>query len=153
VDWFKGSPNAWIGGTRELTLEERGAYNDIIHLLYARDGDLPDDEKFIARYLGCRPQVWRRLRALLLAKGKIHFKADGKLTANRVETELKHAHERIEKMARLGRVSALKRKEINELVSTALFNGHVPYNNNNISKKRNLSYYRARGNKGEFDEE
>jgi uncharacterized protein YdaU (DUF1376 family) len=90
MKWYKRDPDAWLAATRCLTLEERGAYNDILEMLYSRDGHLADDDALIARNLGCRPQVWRRLKARLIAAGKLH-QTEGKLTANRVETTLKEA--------------------------------------------------------------
>lgn len=90
MKWYQRDPNAFFGGTRTLTLEERGAYNDVIELSYMRDGNLPDDDRFIARNLCCRPQVWQRVKASLIAKEKIRV-IDGKLVANRVETTMKLA--------------------------------------------------------------
>lgn len=84
MDWYKRYPDKWLAGTQYLTLEERGAYATIIDVQYARQGDLPDDERIICEYLSCRPQVWRRLRAALVAKQKLHVLACGKLTANGV---------------------------------------------------------------------
>jgi uncharacterized protein YdaU (DUF1376 family) len=37
------SPDEWIAGTRELTMEERGAYWDVCALIYSRGGPIPDD--------------------------------------------------------------------------------------------------------------
>jgi uncharacterized protein YdaU (DUF1376 family) len=88
MKWYKHDPDAFLVGTFALTLEERGAYITIIDLLYSRDGDVSED--VFARAMG-RPQIWRRMKAALLAKGKLHYKTDGKLTANRVETVLKLA--------------------------------------------------------------
>ena len=90
MKWYKRDPDAALAGMVELTLEERGAYNTVIDLLYSRDGNLPADDCFFARACNCRPHTWRRLRDNLLAKGKLHM-IDGKLTANRVAGELEHA--------------------------------------------------------------
>lgn len=91
MKWYKRDPDAAIAGMIGLSLEERGVYNTVIDLLYSRDGELPDDDQFFARACECRPQTWRRLRDSLLAKGKLHRKSDGKLTANRVVNELQTA--------------------------------------------------------------
>ena len=119
MKWYKRDPDAAISGMIGLTLEECGAYNIVIDLLYSRDGDLPADDHFFARALHCRPQVWRRVRDQLVAKGKLHYKTDGKLTANRVETELITARKLIDKMSLMGVVSAEKRKENKEATPTA----------------------------------
>ena len=118
MKWYKHDPDAFASGTAELTLEETGAYILIIDALYARDGNVPNDDHFISRLLRCRPQVWRRVRDSLIAKGKLHLKTDGKLTANRVETELQTAGKLIANMAELGRVSAEKRRQNNDTTPT-----------------------------------
>ena len=107
MKWYKRDPSAYLAGTRELTLEERAIYGDILELLYARDGDLPDD--LVPKVCGIRPQMWRRIKAALIAKGKIAVKTDGKLTQNRVETELKLARNRIEQ-TEIARAKALEIK-------------------------------------------
>jgi len=38
VRWYKRDPNAALTGMAGLTLEERGAYNTILDLIYANDG-------------------------------------------------------------------------------------------------------------------
>lgn len=90
MKWYKRDSDAALSGMAELTFEERGAYNSLLDLLYSRDGNVPDDDAFCARVFHCRPQMWRRLKAALIAKGKVH-ETGGKLTANRVETTLKEA--------------------------------------------------------------
>ncbi len=86
--WYKRDPDAALSGMAELTLQERGAYNTILDLLYARDGDLPDDDTLLARMVGCHGNEWRAVKAKLIARSKI-WNEGGKLTAKRVETELK----------------------------------------------------------------
>lgn len=88
MHWYKRDPDAALAGMSELTLQERGAYNTILDLLYARDGDLPDDDDVLPRMVGCHGNEWRAVKAKLIARGKI-WTVDGKLTAKRVETELK----------------------------------------------------------------
>lgn len=97
MKWYKRDPDAALAGMAELSFEECGAYNRLLDLLYSRDGNVPDDDAFCAKVFHCRPQVWRRLKAALIAKGKVH-ETGGKLTANRVENELQTAHKRIELM-------------------------------------------------------
>jgi uncharacterized protein YdaU (DUF1376 family) len=70
----------WLAGTRGLSLEERGAFADWIASYGARDGVFPDDIKLFAEVWGCDPRVARRLRAQLLAKGKLYI--DGELVHN-----------------------------------------------------------------------
>lgn len=77
-----------MAGMLGLTMEERGAYNTLIDLLYARDGDVPNDDYFMARAQQCRPHRWRRVRDSLIAKGKVHITPDGKLMTKRVLNEI-----------------------------------------------------------------
>src|SRR5262245_388406 len=102
MKWYKRDPDAALAGMLGLTIEERGVYNTIIDLLYSRDGELPTDDDFFARALQCRPQLWRRVRDALIAKGKLHYKTDGKLTANRVERELETARKLLENSSKTG---------------------------------------------------
>jgi uncharacterized protein YdaU (DUF1376 family) len=110
--WYKRDPDAAISGMTGLTPEERGIYNTVIDYLYSRDGDLPTDDNFFARACECRPQVWRRVRDSLIAKGKLHYKTDGKLTANRVEKELQTARKLIANYHQSGVVSDENNNEI-----------------------------------------
>ncbi len=119
MKWYKRDPDAALSGMIGLSLEERAVYNTVIDLLYSRDGELPTDDTFFSRACECRPQVWRRVRDALIAKGKLHYRDDGKLTANRVEKELQTARKLITKMADLGRVSSEKRNEIKVAEATA----------------------------------
>src|SRR5580765_3396112 len=91
VHWYKRDPDAALAGMIGLTMEERGAYNTLIDLLYARNGDVPNDDRYMARAQQCAPQMWRRVRDRLIAKDKIWIKEDGKLGANRVKTTLEEA--------------------------------------------------------------
>lgn len=64
--WYKRDPDAALDGMRNLTLEERGAYNTILDLIYSRKNRLPDDDYFIAGHLRVDLRVWRRLRKRLV---------------------------------------------------------------------------------------
>ncbi len=76
-----------LNGMRGLSLEERGAYNTLLDLMYDRQGAWPDDERRTCGELDCDPRVWRRVRASLQAKGKIVVH-DGLIYARRVHDEL-----------------------------------------------------------------
>lgn len=92
MKWYKRDPDAALSGMAELTLEERGAYNSLIDLLYSRDGHVPDDDVLVARMIRCHWREWRRMKARLLARGKIKIEA-GCLTARRVQEVLREAAE------------------------------------------------------------
>ena len=98
MKWYKHDPSAALAGMIGLTVEERGAYYTLIDLQYARapHGDVTDH--LVIKALAVRPQVWRRLKAILIAKGKVH-ETGGKLTANRVQTEVISARKLMDNMA------------------------------------------------------
>lgn len=76
LKWYKRDPRAALHGMMELSLEERGAYNTILDLIYTHDGALDDNSKFIASWLRVNVRVWKRLRARLLDAGKIYIHAN-----------------------------------------------------------------------------
>jgi hypothetical protein len=67
-------PNNFFMGTRMLTLEERGAFNDLLDLYLARDGDLPDHPRQRAYDLAIDQRIWSRIRKQLIEAGKIEIK-------------------------------------------------------------------------------
>lgn len=71
IAWYKRYPDAALAGMMELTLEERGAYNTVLDLIYSRAGDLPDDDRFIAGWCRVDVRIWRRIKARLVAVGKL----------------------------------------------------------------------------------
>lgn len=108
------SPDEWIAGTRDLELDERGAYWDVCSLMYSRGGPVADDESWLARALGCHVRTWRKIRARLLALGKLRIVViDGAdhLTNGRAERELGRAFDRIDTAHKAAEESARKRRE------------------------------------------
>ncbi|MBY0448106.1 MAG: YdaU family protein [Hyphomonadaceae bacterium] len=85
--WFPLFHRDFRGGTRKLSLEERGAYFELLMLMYDAKGAIDDDEAGISAELGCDKRVWRRLRAKLLAAGKLDL-SDGKLSNARALHEI-----------------------------------------------------------------
>lgn len=90
MDFYKRDPDAALAGMAELTLQERGAYNTILDLLYSRDGIVPDDDDLLRRVLGCHRREWIAVKGRLMAKGKIWIE-DGYLRAKRVQKVIKEA--------------------------------------------------------------
>lgn len=103
------SPDEWIAGTRELTLEERGAYWDVCSLQYSRGGPIADDDVWISRALGCHVRTWRAIKVRLLALEKLVL-ADGHLINARAEKELKRAEKRL-KQARDAAQESVKARQ------------------------------------------
>lgn len=85
--WYKRNPRDFYEATRNLTLEQRGAYSDIIDLLYMRGGSLPDDPKWMSHALHISPRKWKPIRTALLDAGKIQLN-DGQIVNSRVTSEL-----------------------------------------------------------------
>lgn len=94
LKWYKRDPRAALIGMMGLTLEECGAYNTILDLIYCRDGMLIDDPKEILPWLGVDPRVWRRIRLKLLDKGKLYVYA-GCLRNERADAEIHEALHRV----------------------------------------------------------
>lgn len=108
LKWYKRDPQAAIDGMMTLTLEERGAYNTVLDLFYVRDGNLPDDDRFIAGFLGVDIRVWRRIRSRLIELGKLSIE-DGKLSNHRAATEVHDALARVVSAQYAGKQSAKTR--------------------------------------------
>jgi len=85
--WYKRNPRDYYEATRELSLEERGAYGDIIDLLYMHGGAIPDDAKWISHALHVSTRKWAAIRDALLNAQKIRIE-DGKIGNERVSREL-----------------------------------------------------------------
>lgn len=95
-DWYKRFPDKWLAGVAPLTLEERGAYDTVIDVLYSRDDGIIPDDYSMSRHCNCDPRTWRRVRDNLVRKGKLYIGLGGKLTARRVEDELKIRRRQLE---------------------------------------------------------
>jgi uncharacterized protein YdaU (DUF1376 family) len=115
VKWYKHDPSAALAGMIGLTVEERGAYYTLMDLQYARapHNDVTDD--LVVKALAVRPHTWRRLKAALMAKGKVQEK-DGKLSARRVKNEVSTAVQLMFKT----KFNGVTSKKINDLSGTNL---------------------------------
>jgi uncharacterized protein YdaU (DUF1376 family) len=85
--WFKMFAREWLEATRTLPLEVRGAYLDVLALIYERDGPVPDDDAWIAHHLHISTRRWRPIRAQLVAESKL-FEVDGGLHNRRAQIEI-----------------------------------------------------------------
>lgn len=103
------SPDEWIAGTRELTLDERGAYWDVCALMYSRGGPIADDEAWIAKALTCHVRTWRTIRTRLIAKGKLQA-VDGMLFNGRTIREIERAESRLRNSREAAESSARERR-------------------------------------------
>jgi uncharacterized protein YdaU (DUF1376 family) len=136
--WVKWDPRAWLVGTSGLSLEERGAYDTILNLLYCRGGALPDDDRANAHQLGVDLRVWRRLKARLVGLRKLSTAA-GSITNERVSAELTSAELRYLSSSQAGTISAVRKGyrniRFNGLPSTTVARP-VATNHNHIDRKR-----------------
>ena len=134
MDWYRRFHFKALEGQRELTLQERGAYNTIIDLLYSRDGDLPDDDQLLIRLMGCHHNEWRAVKQRLLLKGKI-WVTDGKLMGKRVVSELSYrSNFSVAQSNRASKrwVETEKHNENNDpSMPSAALPGHMPNKNQN----------------------
>jgi hypothetical protein len=94
LKWYKRDPRAALIGMHGLTLEERGAYNTILDLLYCRDGILVDDPREIAKWMSVDPRTWKAIRLRLINKGKLYVN-NGCLHNERAANEIPDALERV----------------------------------------------------------
>jgi uncharacterized protein YdaU (DUF1376 family) len=105
IKWYKRDPDAALSGMMGLSLEERGAYNTVLDLIYTRDGNLPDDERFVAGWLGVDVRVWRRIKNRLIDLGKLYV-TEGMLRNSRADVEVLSALSRVGSAQDAGRASA-----------------------------------------------
>jgi uncharacterized protein YdaU (DUF1376 family) len=95
LKWYKRDPKAALHGMIGLTLEEKGAYNVILDLIYINDGRVLDDPKQICVWLNCDPRRWKRIRAALIDAGKLYIHG-GYLRNERADDEALQAIRRVQ---------------------------------------------------------
>jgi len=101
LKWYKRDPDAAISGMMNLTLEERGAYNTVLDLIYSHDGKVRDNDRFLSGVMCCDPRVWRRIRARLIEMGKLTLE-DGHILNPRATREVGRALHRVAVATELG---------------------------------------------------
>jgi uncharacterized protein YdaU (DUF1376 family) len=101
-----------LAGFMSLSLEERGAYQTLLDLIYDRGGPIPDHERLLAGYMGCSVRKWRTLRDVLIAKRKITINSNGEISNSRAEKELENDAKTSRKLAENGLKGARALHEI-----------------------------------------
>lgn len=118
LKWYKRDVNAALGGMKKLNLEQRGAYNTILDLIYDKEGQLEDDDRFIAGWLSCDVRKWRRIKTELIALGKLTIEPVSNIRYirnNRADVEVLRALSLLDVAVRAGHASADKRaSELNK---------------------------------------
>lgn len=98
LPYYKAYPRDFIEGTVGMSFELKGAYRLILDLIYMQDGNLPDDDRYIAGLLSLSVRKWKSLRGELLSRGKIEV--SGKFLTNyRAVIELENTAKLRDKMA------------------------------------------------------
>lgn len=108
IKWYKRDPEKALSGMLGLSLEERGAYNTVLDLIYVRDGKLPDDDYFIAGNMSVDVRVWRRLKKKLISLGKIKI-IDGIIRDDMADVVLTDALAKVTQAREAGKQSAASR--------------------------------------------
>lgn len=130
------SPDEWIVGTRELTLEERGAYWDVCSLIYSRGGPIADDDAWIAKALACHMRTWRAIKGRLVAKGKLRIEG-GFITNSRSLQEIERAEKRVSGARTAAEKSAEERRKRAENSHLSLDYNDIPEADAHISGEAN----------------
>lgn len=105
IKWYKRDPSAALNGMMELSLEERGAYNTVLDLIYSRDGNLHDDDRFIAGWLRVDVRIWKRIKSTLIDRKKLYVDGDF-LRNERADAEVLSALSRVGSARDAGLASA-----------------------------------------------
>lgn len=108
IKWYKRDPEKALNGMMGLSLDERGAYNTVLDLIYHRDGKLPDDDRFLAGYMGVDVRVWRRIKARLIGLEKLSV-IDGMIRDDVADVVVAEALRRLTSARDAGNTSAAKR--------------------------------------------
>lgn len=97
--WFKCFPEDWLEDTRLLSLAQRGAYFDVLCLLYGSDGKLTDNDSLIAHKLHVHIKTWRAIRKVLISASLLTVEGKS-LTNKRAMKIVKERHEKREALSR-----------------------------------------------------
>lgn len=111
----------WLLKTAKLPPDERGNYIQIICLIYAHNGPIENDAKWLAGQCGCSSRLVRKTVDNLLKSGFLFLTSDGKIHQNKAESVLKVKRTFLETSSKGGRNSAERRAELkknNDMSST-----------------------------------
>lgn len=109
--WHKRYHSDALTGFMSLSLEERGAYQTVLDMIYDRGGPIVDNDRLLAGYMGVSLRKWTSLRDSLVAKGKI-TRADGHISNDRAISEIEKAAKTSRKHAENGSKGGYKSGEI-----------------------------------------
>lgn len=103
----------YLGDTRNLTTTQHGAYLLLLMCMWRADGDLPNDDRQLARMAGMTVRGWLNIKDGVMPLFTV---ADGRITQKRLAEELLKCKSKTEKRACAGKAGgeakALKDKEL-----------------------------------------
>ncbi|ALJ15346.1 DUF1376 domain-containing protein [Sphingopyxis macrogoltabida] len=110
--WHKRYHSDALTGFRPLSLEERGAYQTLLDMIYDTGGSIPDNERYLAGAMNCTMGKWRKLRQSLIDQEKIALDDDGRIMNFRALDELEKSEKQSETLSKSGKKGAKKKKEL-----------------------------------------
>jgi len=127
------TPADFVSGTRHLSIEDRGAYQEVLDQIVILGQDenppsLPDDDAFLACLMGWPVKKWRETRKRLCeGTGAVLVAAGGRISQARIVEEIGNARSRIDKASRAGEASGNSRRSkaatLRELMTNASSHG------------------------------
>lgn len=121
IDFY---PQDWLIDTARLAPDERGVFIQIVMMIYANRGPIPNDEKHLANLCGCSSRLVRSLVATLEQKGFVQI-SDGKIGQKRAENELNIKRNHLENSSKGGRTSAKTARKSSENEDDTNENSHL----------------------------
>lgn len=114
------TPTDFVAKTRHLSLEDRGAYQEILDqiVILGQDAEppsLPNDDKMLANIVGLTLRRWREIKARL-CEGELAVLVaeNGRLSQTRIVEEIEAARLRIESSQKAGVASGEARRKLRE---------------------------------------
>lgn len=126
-----------LRGMAKLNLEQRGAYNLILDLIYEEAGPIADDDIWLARQANTTTQRWKRIKRELVEAKKITI-AGGMISNGRAIVELGKMERRWEEYSEQGKKGAAARHFASDLASDSGsdFESDLPSQNEKVSENQ-----------------
>lgn len=100
--------DAYLGDTTHLSTIEHGAYLLLLMTMWRAGGDLPNDDKMLARYARLTTGQWRRIKPVLMPFFRVR---DGRLTQGRLTDELEAVRQHSKRQSDRAKARWLKNNE------------------------------------------
>ena len=110
IDFY---PQDWLVKTQGLTPEQCGFYIQIVALIYASRGPVPNDPHRLSRLLKCSSRLTKSVVAQLVSVGKLEVRGEF-ITNSRAESELNMKRTLLESSAKGGRNKAENARKSNK---------------------------------------